>query len=149
MLNYRRPLIPSATIFITLVTHNRHELFAASEAQTILRQAIQATRTDRPFEIEELVLLPDHLHLAITLPPEDNALSKRVAAIKARFASASVAAGHAEQEQSLSGARQACRGVWQKRFWDHVVRDESDLNRVREYIWYYPVKHGLATCPHA
>jgi putative transposase len=96
-----------------------------------------------------MVLLPDHLHLVITLPPGDAAFSKRIAAIKARFTRAYLAGGVAETSQSASRDRQGYRGVWQKRFWEHLIRDEDDLAACCDYIHYNPVKHGHVRCPHA
>jgi putative transposase len=95
------------------------------------------------------VLLPDHLHLMLTLPDGDADFSIRVAAIKARFTRRWVAADGDGREQSASRERQGYRGVWQKRFWEHAVRDDDDRIRCLDYIHYNPVKHRLARCPHA
>jgi len=149
MPNYRRAIQPGGTFFLTLVTHERRRLFDEELARTHLRHAIAAARGDRPFELVASVLLPDHLHLIVQLPAGDADFSLRVSAIKARFTRAYLGAGGTETSQSRSRDHQRHRGVWQKRFWEHLVRDENDLIDCIEYVHYNPVKHGLATCPHA
>jgi putative transposase len=149
MPNYRRALQPGGTFFLTLVTHGRRRLFDQSLARSHLRRAIAAARADRPFELVAIVLLPDHLHLILTLPIGDADFSVRLSAIKARFTRTYLQAGGTETPQSVSREESRHRGVWQKRFWERLVRDENDLIGCIEYIHYNPVKHGLATCPHA
>jgi putative transposase len=94
------------------------------------------------------VLLPDHAHLVITLPSGDTDFSTRIGALKARFTHQWLSAGGPETPQSTSRERQEYRGVWQKRFWEHVVRDEDDLAACCDYVHYNPVKHGYVACPH-
>jgi len=149
MPNYRRALQPGGTFFLTIVTHNRRRMFDQPLARAHLRRAIAAARADRPFELVASVLLPDHLHLILTLPVGDADFSVRISAIKARFTRAYLLAGGTETPQSVSRAETRHRGVWQKRFWEHLIGDESDLIDCIEYVHHNPVKHGLATCPHA
>src|SRR5262249_39941628 len=90
--------------------------------------------------IEAVVVLPDHLHCIWTLPPDDKDYSHRWRLIKSRFSRALSAAG--------APVRKNARGeynVWQRRFWEHTVRDEQDFNAHVDYIHYNPVKHGLVT----
>lgn len=95
------------------------------------------------------MLLPDHLHLILRLPEDDADFSTRVGAIKATFTREWLATGGTELAGSASRERQRYRGVWQKRFWEHVIVGDADLARCEEYIWFNPVKHGLVRCPHA
>jgi putative transposase len=149
MPNYRRAHQPGGTFFLTLVTHLRHPLFADETARLVLRHSISQTRHERPFTLDAIVLLPDHLHLILTLPDCESDFSTRVGAIKGRFSRRWHERRGVELPQSVSRQKHEQRGVWQKRFWEHCVSDEADLNRCIEYMMYNPVKHGLARCPHA
>lgn len=149
MSRYRRAHDPGGTFFLTLVTHQRRSFLDGDRARLCLRDAIDKTRATRPFDLLQSVLLPDHLHLILRLPADDADFSTRVAALKAHFTRGWLASGGVEAVGSASRVRQRYRGVWQKRFWEHTVRDEEDLARCEAYLWFNPVKHGLATCPHA
>uniref|UniRef100_UPI0019CF66B5 REP-associated tyrosine transposase n=1 Tax=Humisphaera borealis TaxID=2807512 RepID=UPI0019CF66B5 len=131
------------------MTEKRAPIFAAEQSRTLLRNAIDRCRTLHPFALDAIVLLPDHLHLLITLPPGDDDYPKRLTNLKSGFTRAYLAAGGDEQERSASRVRQRTRGVWLKRYWEHAIRDRDDLSNHYDYICYNPVKHGLATCPHA
>jgi len=93
--------------------------------------------------------LPDHLHAVWTLPVDDADFSSRWAAIKARFTRDWLDRGGEERPRTPSRVGHRNRGVWQRRFWEHVIRDEDDLQRHLNYIHYNPVKHGVARCAHA
>ena len=95
------------------------------------------------------MLLHDHLHLLITLPDEDADFSRRITSIKSTFTRSYLASGGDEQSRSRSGLRQRSRGIWQRRFREHTIRDETDRNRHLDYIHYNAVKHGCVDCPHA
>jgi putative transposase len=148
MPNYRRAYQPGGTFFLTLVTHQRIPLFNDPTARQLLHESLAQTRRDRPFELVATVLLPDHLHLVLTLPPDESDFSIRVGAIKGRFTRRWLANGGGETSQSPSRTDHEYRGLWQKRFWEHAVRDLDDLNRCCDYVHFNPVKHGLASCPH-
>ncbi len=96
-----------------------------------------------------MVLLPDHLHALWTLPPGDADFSTRFAVVKKSFTEQWLRLGGHESAISAANSRDRRRGVWQRRFWEHVIRDQDDLNNHLDYIHYNPVKHALATCPHA
>jgi putative transposase len=149
MPNYRRAFQPGGTFFLTLVTERRAPIFAAHKARTALRNSLDHCRKFHPFELDALVLLPDHLHLLMTLPDGDSDFSRRITYLKSGFTRSFLAAGGVEQPCSASRVRQRARGVWQKRFWEHTIRDQTDRNRHVDYIHYNPVKHGYADCPHA
>lgn len=95
------------------------------------------------------MVLPDHLHTIWTLPCGDDGFSRRIGFLKKEFTKAWLARGGHEQSRSESQLDHRRRGVWQRRFWEHVIRDDSDFAAHVEYIHYNPVKHGLAKCPHA
>jgi putative transposase len=104
-----------------------------------LREAVAATQRVHRFEIDAFVVLPDHLHAILTLPPDDSDFSVRWRLIKGRFAKA---LPNTEQRSAVRSARNE-RGIWQRRFWEHLVRDEADYARHVEYCWINPLKHGL------
>lgn len=149
MPEYRRIFIPGGTYFLTLVTDGRRPVFAVEWARRVLHESFVACRSSRPFEIDGIVLLPDHLHLVMTLPEGDEDFSRRIAAIKASFTHEYLCAGGHERPRNDSKASRRERGVWQRRFWEHRIRDMEDLNNHLDYIHYNPVKHGLVACPHA
>jgi putative transposase len=149
MPKYTRAVQPGGTFFLTLVTERRAPIFAAERCRTLLHAALDRCRRHHPFTINAMVLLPDPLHLLLTLPENDADFSICVTGIKSAFTRAYLAGGGAEQARSRSRVRQRTRGVWLKRFWEHTIRDADDFRRHVEYIHYNPVKHGYARCPHA
>lgn len=152
MPNYRRALVPGGTFFFTVVTEARRRFLTDDLARACLHDAIVRTRADHPLDIDAMVLLPDHLHAIWTLPPGDADFSTRWRLIKSRFTRAYRERGGEAAAGFHPALRRASRGerdVWQPRFWEHVVRDRADLNNHLDYIHYNPVKHGLASCPHA
>lgn len=148
MPSYRRFYKPGGTFFFTLVTDNRVPFFAEPEARKMLREAIKEAGEARPFTIDALVLLPEHLDLILTLPPDDADYSTRIAHFKARFTHYWLE-HHEEQARSDYRIRTRRRGVWQPRFWEHWIQDREDFNLHHEYICFNPVKHGHSLCPHA
>jgi putative transposase len=149
MPNYARAFKPGGTFFLTLVTEKRAPIFADAIARPLLHAALNNCRRFHPFILDAIVLLPDHLHMLITLPNGDSDFSIRVTNIKSAFTRTYLAAGGKEQFRSASRLRQRNRGIWQKRFWEHTIRAADDLRRHFDYIHYNPVKHGYARCPHA
>ena len=149
MPNYRRAFRPGGTFFFTLVTYRRARFLCDDLARDLLRQAIDTCRVDQPFGADAFVLLPDHLHAMWTLPDGDADFSKRWGRIKKFFTQAWTAAGGWEGAVSDSRRGNHRRGVWQRRFWEHVIRDETDLRRHLDYIHYNPIKHRLVDCAHA
>jgi putative transposase len=143
MPTYRRSYVPGGTYFFTVVTHQRQPILTSDLSRTCLRAALQAEQTVRPFDIVAFVLLPDHLHTVWALPGGDQNYSVRWQRIKGRFTDAYLAGGGSEAERLASRVRRKERGVWQRRFWEHAVRDEDDLKRCVDYIHGNPVKHGL------
>lgn len=148
MPDYRRWYVPGGTYFFTLTTAGRAPWLCDPVALACLRTAIQRCQERRPFDLSAMVVLPEHLHAIWALPAGDTAYSERWAAIKAVFSRDWLNQGGHEQPGSDSKVAHRHRGVWQRRFWEHTIRDESDLARHFDYIHYNPVKHGLAKCPH-
>ncbi len=123
--------------FFTVVTFERRPYFADPANVAHLREAFRKVKAARPFQIEAVVILPDHLHCLWRLPEGDDDYSGRWREIK------KAASRHIASAINARGERQ----VWQRRFWEHAIRDEADWQRRMDYIHYNPVKHGLATRP--
>ncbi len=144
-MQYRRAFLPGGCYFFTLVTKNRRKLFVNSMALDVLRNAFRAVKIKRPFEINAIVVLPDHIHCIWTLPEGDADFATRWRLIK------TWATKHcnADMRQTLNGER--TRGpkqtIWQHRYWEHLLRDEADYRHHVDYIHYNAVKHGLASSP--
>jgi putative transposase len=147
MPEYRRAYAPGGSYFFTLVTEGRARWLCSERARQCLRQAITGCRLRWPFSIAELVLLPDHRRTLWLLPAGDSAYPRRWAAIKRAFTVSWLASGGFEAIVSKGGRRQRRRGVFRRRYWEHVIRDELDFERHADYIHYNPVKHGLCRCP--
>ena len=148
MPEYRRKYVPGGTFFFTIVTYHRQPLFADPENVSRLRTAVATIKSQMPFNILGAVILPDHIHFLWTLPPLDTAYSKRVGRIKILFTHS--LRGRRALPQNVSSSRRKHResNVWHRRFWEHTIEDEKDLEHHLNYIHYNPVKHGLVSCPH-
>ncbi|MGH8498068.1 MAG: REP-associated tyrosine transposase [Methylococcales bacterium] len=144
-MQYRRDYTLGATYFFTAITFRRIPLFNPSEAVAGLRTAFLEEMARRPFFIDAIVIMPDHIHTLWTLPPDDADYSMRWRNIKRTF-TATIAA---EQRPVVSGSRQRKQeqAIWQRRFWEHRIRDERDFEQHVNYIHYNPVKHGSVTEP--
>jgi REP-associated tyrosine transposase len=147
MSHYRRWYQPGGTSFFTAVTYDRFSLFDDPAARTLLGQVMREVNEESPFETVAIVLLPDHLHAIWTLPAGDADFSSRRKKIKAEFTQRWVAAGGKEMPVTASQARRGNRGIWQRRFIEHLLRDEEDLERHCDYIHYNPVRHGRVSQP--
>ena len=145
MPNYRRWFVPGGTYFFTCVTHMRARFLTEEAARNCLREAFVEVQSHSPFEIIAIVLLPDHIHTVWTLPPGDARYPTRWRRIKEEFTQRWLQRGGIELPQSNSRQERAMRGVWQKRYWEHVVWDEEDLERCVNYIHWNPRKHRLVT----
>ena len=140
-MQYRRSKIEGGTYFFTVVTHKRRPFLCVVENVSLMRDAFRYVIARHPFKIDAFVLLPDHLHTIWTLPDGDSDFSNRWRLIKSYF-SRRCDTGY-QGAVSASRKRKKERAVWQRRFWEHQIRDETDFIRHLEYIHYNPVKHGL------
>jgi len=146
---YRRLWRVGGTYFFTLVTYQRRSLFDQSAARLLLGDCIRECVRNRPFTIQAMVLLPDHLHLLCSFPEGDCDYATRIAVIKKTFTHRWLTSGGDDRPTSTSNQCHRRRGIWQRHYWEHTIRDQEDFNNHLNYIHYNPVKHGLATCPHA
>lgn len=143
MANDRRLWIPGGTYFFTVVTYDRRPFLAGTAAVGWLRQAVREVMALYPFRIDAWVVLPDHLHAVWTLPDGDAAFSKRWSRIKAGFSRRLIASGVPTDRPDGVRQRRREHAVWQRRFWEHAIRNEDDLAAHVNYVHFNPVKHGL------
>jgi putative transposase len=143
MSNYRRANTSGACYFFTVVTFRRRPILTDDDCRIWLRNAISNTRKTHPFTIDAWVLLPDHLHCIWTLPVNDNDFSVRWNGIKRRFTRLAKHRFHKPEWVNASRQKHREATIWQRRFWEHQIRDDSDYQHHVDYIHYNPVKHGL------
>lgn len=141
MPQYIRAFVPGGIFFFTVELLERRRTLLIDHIDS-LRTAFVDTRRRRPFTIDAIVVLPDHLHCIWTLPPDDADFSARWHDIKSRF-SARIESG---KRLSACRAMKGERGIWQRRFWEHCIRDELDFSRHADYLHFNPVKHGHVAC---
>jgi putative transposase len=139
---FRRHYQPGGRYFFTVVTYKRQPLLTSPENISRLKNAFLQVKCKRPFAIEAIVILPDHLHTVWRLPDGDADFSTRWRMIKHDFSIALREGGAAISQQ-----RKGEKGIWQSRFWEHAIRNEVDWRRHLDYIHYNPVKHGYADSP--
>ncbi|WP_298625550.1 transposase [uncultured Legionella sp.] len=139
-MEYRRVIIPGAIYFFTLNLKNRESDLLIKEIDT-LRIAFKRTKSKYPFKIEGIVILPEHLHMMLRLPSGDGDYSLRIRLIKSIFTH------NLQANESISQSRKkkSERGIWQRRFWEHFIRNEKDYEHHLNYIHFNPVKHGYVT----
>lgn len=170
MSNYKRLSVVGATVFFTVNLARREGTLLVDHID-LLREAVEVTKTRRPFDIKAWVVLPGHMHAVWTLPEGDANYSDRWGAIKARFSKfvrlrEGITVGHRPtlrskgrvgfqptEAQHLRQARSSSKlakqdaGIWQRRFWEHHIRDQADFDAHVRYCWGNPVKHGLCDTP--
>jgi putative transposase len=142
MPNYRRANAKGATYFFTVVTYRRRKFLTLPENRHALRNAIAAAKLRYGFCIVAWVLLPDHMHCIWRLPENDSDFSKRWGLIKAKFTKQNKARLHNATWMNPSKHKHRESTIWQRRFWEHQIRDDDDLEKHVEYIHFNPVKHG-------
>jgi putative transposase len=142
MVHYRRNFAPGGTFFFTVTLRNRKSSLLVEQVH-LLKDAFQKVKMLHPFRIMAYVILPDHLHMIWQLPPEDSNYSQRWKKIKTLF-SKSLNKSH----PSLMKTKHNEYCLWQRRFWEHTIRDETDFENHINYIHYNPIKHGLVRSLH-
>ena len=171
---YIRPKVPGASVFFTVALAHRGADTLVRHIEE-LRQAVQVTKAKRPFRIDAWVVMPDHMHCVWTLPDGDANFSGRMGEIKGQFSRAirrsgpaptllptlatqnpygaiggRVRVGEGGFGEGRVGAGPGLRGevpIWQKRFWEHHIRDARDFEAHVRYCWINPVKHGFVDRP--
>ena len=141
MPDYRRAFVPGGTFFFTVVTYRRQPWLVDADAREALHDAIARCPATRPFVVDAWVLMPDHLHAVWTLPPGDTDYSTRWSQIKRTV---SVLLAHRKRDDWINDSKRTHREstLWQRRFYEHTVRDDADFARCVDYVHSNPVKHG-------
>ncbi len=139
MTNYRRNFVVGGSFFFTVNLADRRSRLLTENIE-LLRGAFRYARSRHPFKIEAIVILPDHLHSVWTLPECDADFSLRWRLVKSTF-SRGLPLG---ERVSASRASKGERGIWQRRYWEHTIRDGGDFARHVDYIHFNPVEHGYA-----
>ncbi len=141
-MRYRRANLPGATYFFTVNLAERKSCLLVEQVD-LLRDSIRQVKMGHPFSIDALVIMPNHLHTIWTLPESDSDFSTRWGLIKGGFSR------RIEKGERISDSRHVKgeRGIWQRRFWEHLIRDDNDFERHVDYIHFNPVKHGYVKRP--
>lgn len=137
MSKYLRQYIHGGCYFITMVTFERRLIFDDRKNIALLKSAIDKVKIRHPFLMQGLVILPDHLHCLMKLPSSSSDFSTIIRLIKRQF-STQLSTGSNERGEKL---------IWQRRFWEHSIRDEYDWKSHLDYIHYNPIKHGYVCNP--
>jgi putative transposase len=143
MPHYRRANVAGGQYFFTVVTERRQPMLTQPDIRSALRTAIKSVRASYPFTINAWVLLPDHLHAIWTLPDDDADFSTRWRLIKRDV---TLACGNKYFRPDFLMTRRAakqCGTIWQHRYWEHLLRDETDFRQHMDYLHWNPVNHGL------
>ncbi|MDG2941721.1 transposase [Bisgaard Taxon 10/6] len=137
MSNYRRDFTEGAMYFFTIVLLDRKSTLLTDFVGDF-REAYREVQSYYPFETIAIVVLPDHFHVIMQLPEGDSNYSRRIGAIKTNFSRRI----QNRTDKTASQLKKRESGIWQRRFWEHLIRDDRDLNNHIDYIYYNPVKHG-------
>ena len=138
MPHYRRIWQAGGTYFFTVTLLQRGTDLLTCHVD-LLRDAVKTVRRRYPFIIHGWVVLPDHLHCVIELPPGDTDFARRWRLIKLVFSRGLPV----DEPRSLQRLKRGERGIWQRRYWEHLIRDERDFQAPLDYVHVNPLKHGL------
>ena len=137
MVHYRRSRVPGGTYFFTCTLHTRQSTLLVNHID-LLRDAFRQTRIKMPFRVDAVCVLPDHLHTIWTMEDGDFDYSARWRSIKSLFVR-----GLKKRNMILRHNAKGETNVWQRRFWEHTIKDDDDFARHVDYLHFNPVKHGL------
>jgi putative transposase len=136
-MRYRRADVAGATYFFTVNLLDRQQTLLTDHI-SLLKRCVRTVKHHHPFQINAMVVLPDHLHAIWTLPDGDANFSKRWMLIKSAFSRSLPKTAYLKTNRIAKRER----GIWQRRFWEHLIRNEADYERHVDYIHFNPVKHG-------
>lgn len=143
MSQYIRSHTKGATYFFTLVSYNRRRIFCEDDFLQTFKKSIKQVQQQYPFEIIAWVQLPDHIHCIWRMPTNDANYSMRWSQIKCLTTQACTQYHLPIDDLSRSKVKRNERGIWQRRFYEHQIKDEVDFIRHMDYLHFNPVKHGL------
>ncbi len=144
-MRYRRIFLPGGIYFFTLVTYLRRPIFTDQNAIHLFDKIIESVQVSHPFIILAHVILPEHIHMIWELPEGDQDYPMRWRLIKSRFSH--LYHDHSELIVPVSRKNKQERTIWQRRYWEHTIEDEDDLDNHIDYIHMNPVHHGLVRMP--
>jgi len=145
MPEYHRSLVEGGTYFFTVITYNRLPILTTPPARKILLAAWSDVRQRHPFETIAICLLPDHLHCIWKLPEGDANYPLRWKEIKRHFSLQYQKEVGPGEQRNESRQKKHEAAIWQRRFWEHTIKDEDDLENHLDYIHFNPIKHGYVT----
>lgn len=139
-MKYRRVDTKGGTYFFTVNLAERNSALLTDHIDE-LRHVFNQVKRQHPFKLDAMVVLPEHLHVMLTLPADDKNYATRWRLIKGGFSR------QLPKHERISKSRQRKgeRGIWQRRYWEHLIRNENDYERHADYIHYNPVKHGYVS----
>ncbi len=140
MSQYRRIFIPGGTYFFTVVTYKHKPIFNDKKTNELLNKMWRHVSKNHPFTTDAFCLLPDHFHCVITLPENDSNYPLRIREIKRLFSR--MYRIYDNDSINVSRLKRAERTIWQRRYWEHTIRNDKDLDHHIQYIHFNPVKHG-------
>jgi putative transposase len=138
-MEYKRYFQPGGTYFFTIVTCNRRKIFVDERAFQLFHESIDSVQRNHPFQIVAYCICPDHVHMIWTLPPDDSDYPTRWRLLKSYFSKNWTSVENIQMTSSRSNKNE--KMVWQRRYWEHHIKDEIDLKNHIEYVHYNPVKH--------
>jgi putative transposase len=136
MTEYRRNFVKGGSYFFTVALADRSQRLLVQHIDS-LREAFRCVKAEHSFVLDAMVVLPEHLHCIWTLPTGDANYPDRWRRIKAAFSRSLPDCNFRSRSKILKGER----GIWQRRYWEHTLRNEDDWRRHMDYIHYNPVKH--------
>jgi putative transposase len=146
MPEYLRNYVEGGKFFFTVVSYDRLPIFVSADARALLRSAWVNVQERFPFTTDALCLLPEHIHSIWTLPERDSNYTVRWREIKRLFTKGYLELIGPGQARNKSRIKRGEAAIWQRRFWEHAIRDSVDFNQHLNYLHYNPVKHGLVEC---
>jgi putative transposase len=141
MPDYRRVWHPGGTYFFTVSLRQRHGNDLLTRHIDALRGIVRSMQTRHPFVIHAWVVLPEHIHCIIELPSDDADFALRWRLIKMEFSKSLPVT----ERRSKVRRKRGERGIWQRRYWEHLIRTDADYRAHMDYVHHNPVRHGLVT----
>ncbi len=138
MANYKRIFLDGYSYYLTIVTHQRNPILI--DNITLLRESFRMSKLRYIYTIDAIVILPDHIHMIIT-PKFSTEYPHIIRTIKQYFSKKCDPKYYEHLKQSSSRSHEGYRPVWQKKYFEHTIRNDRDLQKKLIYMYHNPVKH--------